>query len=129
MPRLRFSIRDLLWLTVVVAILLAWRVDNRAIQRQCAIEFNALREELIDAANRLKPHPPDLTTDWPKTYKIFAREDAVLDFGFIQYRGVQSGVRRHDAGVLWIGRRCFARLLGYDGTMKARLQFSLRALF
>jgi len=27
-PRLRFTIRDILWLTVVVAIVVAWRIDR-----------------------------------------------------------------------------------------------------
>jgi hypothetical protein len=29
MPRLRFSIRDLLWLTALCAVLVAWWVDHR----------------------------------------------------------------------------------------------------
>jgi len=45
--RLRFTIRDLLWLTLVVALAVGWWIDRRAIQRQSAVELNALRHELI----------------------------------------------------------------------------------
>ena len=33
--RLRFSIRDLLWLTIVVAMGLGWWLDHRQLQNQC----------------------------------------------------------------------------------------------
>jgi len=43
----RFTIRDLLWLTLVVALIVGWWVDRRAIQRQSAIEFNDMRRDFI----------------------------------------------------------------------------------
>ena len=43
--RFRFTIRDLLWLTALIAMGMAWWLDHRAIQRQSANEFNALRED------------------------------------------------------------------------------------
>jgi len=47
--KLRFTIRDLLWLTLVAALIVGWWVDRRSIQRQSAIEFNALRQTLIES--------------------------------------------------------------------------------
>jgi hypothetical protein len=44
----RFTIRDLLWLTLVVAMAVGWWLDRRAIQRQSAVEFNAFRQEVGD---------------------------------------------------------------------------------
>ena len=44
--RFRFTIRDLLWLTALIAMGVAWWVDHRSIQRQSVIEFNDLRETL-----------------------------------------------------------------------------------
>jgi len=38
--RLRFTIRDLLWLTLVVALAVGWWLDRRSIQRQSAAEFS-----------------------------------------------------------------------------------------
>jgi hypothetical protein len=46
--KLSFTIRDLLWLTLVVALSVGWLVDNRANQRQSAKEFNALRQRIMD---------------------------------------------------------------------------------
>ena len=46
---LRFTIRDLHWLTVVALVCVAWCVDRRSIQRQSANDFNALWKELIGA--------------------------------------------------------------------------------
>ena len=33
--RIRFTIRDLLWLTALVALALGWWVDHRQLQNQC----------------------------------------------------------------------------------------------
>jgi hypothetical protein len=52
--RLRFTIRDLLWLAVVVALAVGWWVDRRSIQRQSAIEFNEFRQAVVDHE---KPRP------------------------------------------------------------------------
>jgi hypothetical protein len=49
----RFTIRDLFWLTLVIALVVAWWLDRRSLPRQSATEFNALRERLIDASNRI----------------------------------------------------------------------------
>ena len=46
--RFRFTIRDLLWLTALVAVLLAWWVDRRSNQRQFANEYNALRDDFVN---------------------------------------------------------------------------------
>ena len=55
---LRFTIRDLLWLTVVVALGVGWWIDRRTFQRQLSVErseaaseYNSLRQSLIDAIN------------------------------------------------------------------------------
>jgi len=39
--RFRFTIRDLLWLTLVVALAVGWWSDRRGMQRHCAVEFNS----------------------------------------------------------------------------------------
>ena len=49
---MKFSIRDLLWLTVVVALGLGWWVDHRQIVRE-SIYDRERDEREIDAANRL----------------------------------------------------------------------------
>ena len=36
--RLRFTIRDLLWLTAVVAVCIAWWLNNRSLRRQFLVE-------------------------------------------------------------------------------------------
>ena len=51
--RFRFTIRDLLWLTLVVAMGVGWRLDRRAIERQSAVEFNALREDYSRLRNQV----------------------------------------------------------------------------
>jgi len=48
---LRFTIRDLLWLTLVVALIVGWWVDRRSIQRQSAVEFNEMRRDFITVMN------------------------------------------------------------------------------
>jgi hypothetical protein len=50
--RFRFTIRDLLWLTLVVALGVGWWIDRRSIQRQSATEFNALRQDFITVRDR-----------------------------------------------------------------------------
>jgi hypothetical protein len=50
--RLRFTTRDLLWLTLVVALAIGWWVDRRSIQRQSAIEFNEFRQEVVNHENQ-----------------------------------------------------------------------------
>ena len=70
--RLRFTIRDLLWLTALVAVLVAWWIENADIKREHAMleqqkaelteqkadltekidDLNALREAMIE---RLSP--------------------------------------------------------------------------
>jgi hypothetical protein len=39
--RLRFSIRDLLWLTLVVAVLVAWWFNRQHLLRECSDERNS----------------------------------------------------------------------------------------
>jgi hypothetical protein len=58
--RFRFTIRDLLWLTALVAIGVGWWLDHRSIQRQflaesngLRAEFNSLRDDLLDVRQRL----------------------------------------------------------------------------
>jgi len=60
--RFRFTIRDLLWLTLVVALAVGWWVDRARLavrletdagkitelRRQSAVEFNELRQEILN---------------------------------------------------------------------------------
>jgi hypothetical protein len=41
--RLRFTIRDLLWLTALAAVLVAWWLNNRSLRRQFLVESNRAR--------------------------------------------------------------------------------------
>ena len=61
--RLRFTIRDLLWLTALIAVLVAWWVENADIKRERAIlkqqqadltEIKADLTEKIDAMDSLR---------------------------------------------------------------------------
>ena len=48
---MRFSIRDLLWLTVAVALVLGWLVHGRTMNneyRRMALENESLRDELYE---------------------------------------------------------------------------------
>jgi hypothetical protein len=54
---LRFTIRDMLWLTVVVALAVGWWIDRRvqrslvdAVSDQWSLEFNRNREVQLEAA-------------------------------------------------------------------------------
>ena len=49
---LRFTIRDLLWLTLVVAIVTGWLSSDHVIRKEHAREFNSLRQELVEARAR-----------------------------------------------------------------------------
>ena len=52
----RFTIRDLLWLTVVAAILCAWRIDRehwRNVAKRWHDEYGKLEASLIDLIRRL----------------------------------------------------------------------------
>jgi hypothetical protein len=55
---LRFSIRDVLWLTVVIAVVVAWRVDRMTllgyIRRYNPMLYETITGEEIDT-NNLKP--------------------------------------------------------------------------
>jgi hypothetical protein len=58
--RFRFTIRDLLWLTVVAAVAVGWWADRQSLQKQSAAEsnslradFNSLRKDFIDVRSRL----------------------------------------------------------------------------
>jgi hypothetical protein len=41
----RFTIRDLLWLTVVVALLAAWWLDRNSLRRESALQLRAAEAE------------------------------------------------------------------------------------
>ena len=59
--RLRFTIRDLLWLTVAVALAAGWWVDHQALWKQ-SVEYNFKKAmELVDAS----PMPPEVTRGFP----------------------------------------------------------------
>ena len=60
--RIRFSIRDLLWLTLVVALIVGWWIDRRAIQWQSANEFNALREDYSRLRNQVMRERATMST-------------------------------------------------------------------
>ena len=61
--RFRFTIRDLLWLTLVVGMAVGWWVDRGSIQRQSAIEFNALRQDFITVRDRAVTSPIVINVD------------------------------------------------------------------
>jgi hypothetical protein len=44
----RFSVRDILWLTLVAALLVTWWTDRRALERRHAREKNAILQEAAD---------------------------------------------------------------------------------
>jgi cell division protein FtsB len=46
--RLRFNIRDLLWLTMVVALMVAWRVDRSYWQKNWNADHEAIIQQVGD---------------------------------------------------------------------------------
>ena len=50
--RFRFTIRDLLWLTLVVAIVTGRLSSDHVIRREHGREFNSLRQALVEARAR-----------------------------------------------------------------------------
>jgi hypothetical protein len=71
----RFTIRDVLWLTVVVALSVAWWVDNKRIDKtvaQLEKEGKLLREALEDEREVLRK----ARTDRPRGRIIRAKTDA-----------------------------------------------------
>jgi len=50
---LGFTIRDLLWLTLVIALAVGSWLDRRAIERQSAVEFNALRQDVANYSKQV----------------------------------------------------------------------------
>jgi hypothetical protein len=59
----RFSIRDVLWLTVVVAMAVGWWIDRVGLKRQENATVNYWAQKLADATN--KPvHASTTTGEW-----------------------------------------------------------------
>ena len=50
---MKFSIRDLLWLTVVVALALTWWLDRRELQRRCEKEASEAAMAALDREVRM----------------------------------------------------------------------------
>ena len=48
----RFTIRDVLWLTVVVAMGVAWLVDRGNLRREKSVAVNRMAQRMADATNR-----------------------------------------------------------------------------
>jgi hypothetical protein len=66
-PNFRFAIRDLLWLTVVVAIVCGWLVDH---SQQKAIAFHkGLRQQAL-AAERIKAAENNLGRERERNKKL-----------------------------------------------------------
>ncbi len=58
--KLRFTIRDLLWLTALAAVSVGWWADRQSLQKQSAAEanslradFNSLRKDFIEMRSNL----------------------------------------------------------------------------
>jgi hypothetical protein len=64
--RFRFTIRDLLWLTAFVAVLVTWWLDHLLWREQWAIDFNRVEEsyrqvnDLVGEVNVLKGENQEL---------------------------------------------------------------------
>jgi hypothetical protein len=58
---LRFSIRDVLWLTALVAVLAAWWIDDRRL-RQSVSDANDKADALFLELTRISP-PPTVPLD------------------------------------------------------------------
>jgi hypothetical protein len=56
--KLRFTIRDLLWFTPLVAVLVAWLIDHRqteiATQRAMEPTINGLRTQLAESEGKIR---------------------------------------------------------------------------
>jgi len=86
--RFRFTIRDLLWLTLVVALIIGWFIDQRR-HAQMALENQLLKRD----------------------EQVIERAQAELIWTHARYCSRWAGLDENRCG----GR--FARLIGYDGGM------------
>jgi hypothetical protein len=59
---MRFSIRDLMWLTVVAALSTCWWLHVRSIERRHAADAQELNQELLKIANDTKDFIDGLPT-------------------------------------------------------------------
>jgi hypothetical protein len=56
--RFHFTIRDLLWLTVVVALAVGWWVDQRMLRTQLTADQNTIRSLRIALQDEMTMHDP-----------------------------------------------------------------------
>ena len=56
---MRFTIRDVLWLTLVVAILVAWLIDHQQLRQEVA-RANDKAFEYLMALTKIQPMPTPL---------------------------------------------------------------------
>jgi hypothetical protein len=53
-PLLRFSIRDMLWLTMVVGVFVAWRLGNNNWERERALQQQRQREDQVEFSSMIR---------------------------------------------------------------------------
>ena len=62
--RLRFSIRDLLWLTLVVALAAGWWVDRATIWRQRARQLVIAKELALEHLREVRANETGTHSEW-----------------------------------------------------------------
>jgi len=76
---LRFTIRDLLWLTLVVALAVGWWVDRSNLTRQSngwRDMFNHQLEMIEGLQEYFHEKHPNESIDWAQLRQIHAREES-----------------------------------------------------
>ena len=75
--RFRFTIRDLLWLTLVVALVLGWWIDRRNLTQTIA-GWGEMVDHQLDTIQGLQEYfhekHPNESIDWEELRKIHQRE-------------------------------------------------------
>jgi hypothetical protein len=56
--KFRFSIRDLLWLTLVMALAVGWWIDRQRSDARCEKQLDELTPEKIETVLPYKVYPP-----------------------------------------------------------------------
>jgi hypothetical protein len=85
--RRRFSIRDLFWLTAIVAILLAWLIDHR--------QFGRLN---VEAADQITSLTKEIATIKASTdFEIQKRDNEIVQYQEMIQRKNQLDLREEDS--------------------------------
>jgi hypothetical protein len=117
MMRLRFSIRDLFWLTLVVALITGWRVYQQRTRAQMVNDVIGKDQVIIDLRGRLADLQANLATE---QYPPFI--EARLE----QQSGCCPLLSQRLRLPLTLACRV-ARLIGYDGGAIPRITVDGRA--